>query len=183
MAGSHCQVRHRREAGFRSAQCVAGSVPTIAYYDKYFGKGSWKSSTIISLGIGQGSWVSRPCRTRTFSRRSRTVAGFTPHVVKEIGSRHYLPEQFKVKHSLGIDAQYFPVVIDGMENVVEAGTAAASKVKGISICGKPVRHRTLTARTTRYSSLSRRRIIRRSQSRLQWRMPGGAAPGRRRSRH
>ncbi|MBL7948016.1 MAG: penicillin-binding protein 2 [Bacteroidia bacterium] len=116
---------------------LRGSVPTIAYYDKYFGKGSWKSSTIISLGIGQGELGITPLQNANILAAVANRGWFyTPHVVKEIGSRHYLPEQFKVKHSLGIDAQYFPVVIDGMENVVEAGTAAASKVKGISICGK-----------------------------------------------
>jgi penicillin-binding protein 2 len=116
---------------------LRGSVPTIAYYDKYFGKGAWKSSTIISLGIGQGELGITPLQNANILAAVANRGWYyTPHVVKEIGARHYLPERFKVKHSLGIDPEYFPVVIDGMENVVEAGTAAASKVKGISICGK-----------------------------------------------
>ena len=33
---------------------LSGLLPTVKFYDKYYGSGRWKSSTIISLSIGQG---------------------------------------------------------------------------------------------------------------------------------
>ncbi len=116
---------------------LRGSVPTIPYYDKYFGKGQWRSSTIISLGIGQGELGITPLQN------ANIIAGianrgyyYTPHVVKAIGEQMYLPEEFRIQHSFGIDRKYFGVVVDGMESVVESGTAAATRIKGIVVCGK-----------------------------------------------
>lgn len=116
---------------------LKGSVPTVEYYNKYFGKGAWKSSTIISLGIGQGELGITPLQNANILAAVANRGWYiTPHVVKAIGDKHYLPDQFKVKHSLGIDPVYFNAVIDGMEGVVDHGTAATSKIKGITMCGK-----------------------------------------------
>jgi len=116
---------------------LKGSVPTIDYYNKYFGKGSWKSSTIISLGIGQGELGITPLQNANILAAVANRGWYyTPHVVKAIGEKRYLPERFKVKHSLGIDRVYFDPVVEGMEGVVDHGTAAASKIKGITMCGK-----------------------------------------------
>lgn len=116
---------------------LKGSVPTIEYYNKYFGKGSWKSSTIISLGIGQGELGITPLQNANILAAVANRGWYyTPHVIKAIGSRHYLPDRFKVKHSLGIDRGYFDAVVDGMEGVVDHGTAATSKINGIVMCGK-----------------------------------------------
>ncbi len=116
---------------------LKGSVPTIPYYDKYFGKGQWRSSTIISLGIGQGELGITPLQNASI------IAGIanrgyyiTPHVVKAIGDAMYLPDEFKLKHSMGVDRKYYEVVVNGMESVVERGTASSTKIKGIIVCGK-----------------------------------------------
>jgi penicillin-binding protein 2 len=61
---------------------------------------------------------------------------YTPHLVKGIGSSKRVPGEFIEKHDVGIDPKHFETVIQGMELVMEAGTAARSKIKGISICGK-----------------------------------------------
>jgi penicillin-binding protein 2 len=116
---------------------LKGSVPTIEYYNKYFGKGSWKSSTIISLGIGQGELGITPLQNANILAAVANRGWYySPHVIKAIGEKKYLPNRFKVKHSLGIDVRYFESVIDGMEGVVDHGTAATSKIKGITMCGK-----------------------------------------------
>lgn len=116
---------------------LKGSVPTIEYYNKYFGKGSWKSSTIISLGIGQGELGITPLQNANILAAVANRGWYySPHVIKAIGEKKYLPNRFKVKHSLGIDTRYFESVIDGMEGVVDHGTAATSKIKGITMCGK-----------------------------------------------
>ena len=116
---------------------LKGSVPSVEYYNKYFGKGAWKSSTIISLGIGQGELGITPLQNANILAAVANRGWYiTPHVVKAIGDKHYLPDQYKVKHTLGIDPVYFGAVIDGMEGVVDHGTAATSKIKGITMCGK-----------------------------------------------
>lgn len=37
-----------------------GNVPSTKYYDKVFGKNSWKSNTVVSLGIGQSELLLVP---------------------------------------------------------------------------------------------------------------------------
>jgi penicillin-binding protein 2 len=118
---------------------LKGSMPTSAYYNKYFGKNHWKSSTIISLGIGQGELGLNPLQ---LANMTAIIANrgfyYVPHVIKAIGegknSHQY--ETYKTRHYCQVDKRYFTEVVDGMENVMERGTGAGSKIAGISICGK-----------------------------------------------
>ncbi len=61
---------------------------------------------------------------------------YIPHVIKYVGDKKYVKKEFTVKNYTKIDPSYFDVIIDGMEQVVEAGTARVAKIKGISVCGK-----------------------------------------------
>jgi penicillin-binding protein 2 len=116
---------------------LRGNVPSVEYYDKFFGKGHWKSSTIISLAIGQGELGITPLQ---MANVSCIVANrgyyYVPHVVKNIGTRHYIPETFKEKHYTKIDAAYYDVIQDGMQKTFEIGTARASQIKDLVMCGK-----------------------------------------------
>jgi penicillin-binding protein 2 len=116
---------------------LKGNVPTVAYYDKFFGKGRWKSSTIISLAIGQGELGITPLQ---MANAACIVANkgyyYVPHVVKEIGSKHYLPEHFKVKNYTLIDEHYYEAIQDGMQMVFEKGTARGSRIDSLVMCGK-----------------------------------------------
>jgi penicillin-binding protein 2 len=116
---------------------LSGNVPTVKYYDKYFGKGRWRSSTIISLSIGQGELGVSPLQ---LANVAATIANrgyyYLPHVIKYIGDNKTQLKKYTTPHYTTVDSSYFGIVVDGMENVVEAGTAAASKIKGITICGK-----------------------------------------------
>lgn len=116
---------------------LKGNVPTVAYYDKFFGKSRWKSSTIISLAIGQGELGITPLQ---MANVSCIVANggyyFVPHVVKNIGEKHYLPEGFKQKNYTAIDQSYYDIIQDGMQKVFEAGTARGSQIKDLVMCGK-----------------------------------------------
>lgn len=77
---------------------LRGNVPTVDYYNRFFGKGRWKSSTIISLAIGQGELGITPLQ---MANAACIVANkgyyYVPHIVKEIGYKHYLPDHFKRK--------------------------------------------------------------------------------------
>lgn len=114
-----------------------GIIPSNSFYDRIYGDMRWKFSTIYSLGIGQGEIGIIPIQ---MANLAAIIANkgyyYTPHLVKGIGSDKKIPEKFTEKHYTLIDPRHFDVVIDGMEQVVLAGTAAWSQIKGISICGK-----------------------------------------------
>ncbi len=115
----------------------SGLVPTTEYYDKIYGRYHWQALTTISLGIGQGELGITPLQ---MANATAAVANkgyyITPHIVKKIdGNRNPNPE-YNNKHWSTIDTSFFAVVIDGMEDVVEHGTARVAKIPGIQICGK-----------------------------------------------
>ncbi|RKR85565.1 penicillin-binding protein 2 [Mucilaginibacter gracilis] len=114
-----------------------GNVPTNAQYDKRFGVNRWRSSSIISLGIGQGELLATPLQLANIEC---IIANhgyyYKPHLIKSIGNRAVIKKDFTQKISVGIDDQYFEPVINGMQQVVERGTAAASRIPGIVMCGK-----------------------------------------------
>ena len=61
---------------------------------------------------------------------------YTPHVVKGIGDSKNPLDKYKIRHYTTVDTAYFKYVVNGMERVVQAGTAAWSRIDGLSICGK-----------------------------------------------
>jgi penicillin-binding protein 2 len=61
---------------------------------------------------------------------------YTPHIIKKVGKENLHQSKFKEKHYTDIDPKYYDVMIDGMQDVVDIGTAAGSKIKGITFCGK-----------------------------------------------
>jgi penicillin-binding protein 2 len=112
-------------------------VPTSEYYDKIYGRYRWQALTTISLGIGQGELGITPLQmanaTAAVANRGYYI---TPHIVKKIDSKLNPNPDFNKKHWSTIDTSYFQVVIDGMQDVVEHGTAYIAKIPGIEICGK-----------------------------------------------
>ncbi|TZF82070.1 penicillin-binding protein 2 [Pedobacter sp. BS3] len=114
-----------------------GNVPTQTHYDKIFGKNRWRSSTIISLAIGQGELLATPLQLANIEC---IIANrgyyYTPHLIKAVGEKQVVKPEFKVQHRVGVDPKYFEPVIDGMQQVVEYGTAAGARIPGIVMCGK-----------------------------------------------
>ncbi|MCX6247228.1 MAG: penicillin-binding protein 2 [Bacteroidetes bacterium] len=115
-----------------------GNIPSSNYYDRYHGKNRWTSMAIISLGIGQGEIGITPLQLANLaSIISNRGYYYTPHIVKAIGKKDNPNKEFQAKHVTGIDPQYFPIVVEAMHDVMEAGgTGFASRVDGIEICGK-----------------------------------------------
>ncbi len=114
-----------------------GYIPTTKFYDKWYGNHRWKHSTIRSLDIGQGELLIVPIQ---MANLAAIIANrghyYTPHLVKGIGKEKRKPAKFLVKHSTGVDPKYFPIIVQGMEQVVLGGTAAWTKIQGLDICGK-----------------------------------------------
>lgn len=114
-----------------------GNLPTPLHYDNVYKKNGWRSSTIISLAIGQGEVEATPLQ---LANLECTIANkgfyYTPHLIKAIGTENVIKKEFTEQHYVGIDSAYFDPVIDGMQAVVERGTGIRSKIPGIIMCGK-----------------------------------------------
>ncbi|MDF2435900.1 MAG: penicillin-binding protein 2 [Bacteroidota bacterium] len=128
------------KTGSDLANELRGNVPSIKYYDKIFGKGSWKASTVISLGIGQNELGITPLQNANVVAIIANKGWYyTPHIVKAIDGNpnDTILDRFKVKHYTEIkDTAIYNAVIDGMAKAVEGGTAASLKIEGIPYCAK-----------------------------------------------
>ena len=111
-----------------------GFIPNSNYYDKWYQKGGWKASTIISNAIGQGEILTTPIQMANFTSAIANRGYYiTPHFLKS--SDKINTEKFQKKIT-SIDPVHFEPVIEGMEKVVEYGTARIAKIKNIRVCGK-----------------------------------------------
>lgn len=114
-----------------------GNLPTPLYYDNKYQKGGWRSSTVVSLAIGQGELLATPLQ---LANLECTIANkgffYKPHLIKAIGTKNVIKKEYLERNYVGIDSQYFEPVINGMQRVVESGTAIRSKIPGIIMCGK-----------------------------------------------
>ena len=114
-----------------------GFLPPATFYDKIYHKGGWRSATVASLAIGQGELQATPLQLANIEC---IIANhgyyYKPHLIKGIGDRQIVKPEYTQKNYVGIDGQYFEPLIDGMQAVVDHGTAASSKIPGIVMCGK-----------------------------------------------
>jgi penicillin-binding protein 2 len=114
-----------------------GNVPTAAHYDKVYKGPNWRSSTIVSLAIGQGELEATPLQMANIeSIIANRGFYYKPHLIKAIGEKNIIKPEYTVKNFAGIDSTYFEPLINGMQAVVDHGTAVASKIPGIVMCGK-----------------------------------------------
>lgn len=128
------------KTGSDIANELNGNVPSINYYDKVFGKSSWKASTVISLGIGQAEMGVTPLQNANLVTIIANKGWYyTPHIAKAIGGNpnDSLLQRFKIKHYTKItDTSVYNIVIDGMAKAVESGTAGGLKIDSIPYCAK-----------------------------------------------
>jgi penicillin-binding protein 2 len=114
-----------------------GLVPNAAYYDKAFGYTGWRAVSTISLAIGQGELLLTPIQmanmTAAIANRGHY---YTPHMVKAIDNKPIDDPNFTTPKFTTIDSVHFPVVINGMFDVFETGTARGSRHDTIKMCGK-----------------------------------------------
>ena len=120
---------------------LGGFIPGSGYYNKVYGKGGWKATTVISLSIGQGEIGTTPLH---MANLCATIANrgfyYIPHIIKD--SEHVsIDEKYKERHYTMVDTTHFPKVVGGMYRAVNSGfgsggTASIAAVKGLEICGK-----------------------------------------------
>jgi penicillin-binding protein 2 len=117
-----------------------GNLPVSSHYRKLFGP-RWYSCNVISNAIGQGEI------NTTMMQLSNVMAiiankgwYYTPHAVDSIdgGDELGVLDAFKEKHYVDkrVPDVIFDAVQDGMQAVVDYGTAVRSKIPDIVMCGK-----------------------------------------------
>lgn len=126
-----------RKIGVDLPHELKGNVPEVDYYDRFYGKKRWKASTIFSLGIGQGELGITPLQmANIMCIIANKGYYYTPHIVKKIGDKANTTRNLGEKHYTKVEPQYFDAIHDGMQLVVEAGTARIARFGNVVICGK-----------------------------------------------
>ena len=120
---------------------LSGSIPTSKTYNRAYGKGSWNSTTVISLSIGQGEILATPMH---LANLCATIANrghyYIPHIIKASEGVE-IDKRFTEKQYTLVDTTHFPKVIKGMWRAVNSGagmggTAWIAHVDSLDICGK-----------------------------------------------
>ena len=111
-----------------------GFIPESNYYNRFYGNNRWSASTTISNSIGQGEILTTPIQMANFASAIANRGFFyKPHFVKKINNQANISFE---KNLTSIDEENFEVVINGMVDVVERGTARIAKIKNINVAGK-----------------------------------------------
>ena len=106
-----------------------GAMPSSKTYNRIYGEGRWKYSTIYSLSIGQGEMLITPIQMANMAViMANKGYYYTPHLVKNIDGDK-LPSKFITKHETGIDTAYFTFVRDAMTDAIY-GTAPRAFIPG-----------------------------------------------------
>lgn len=114
-----------------------GRIPSVEYYDKWYGDNRWTSSYIISNSIGQGEISVTPMQ---LANMTAAIANqgfyYTPHILKKISKKEITNSKFIEPKYTTIDRDHFAPVIKGMTDVYNKGTARWIQIPGIKIAGK-----------------------------------------------
>lgn len=114
-----------------------GFVPSGAFYNKVYRTDRWKSPTVISLAIGQGELLVTPIQ---LANMTAAVANrgwwIRPHIVRNINGKPNPNQEYSVVHRTTINPAHFEVIIAGMNDVFESGTARSSRLEGLGMAGK-----------------------------------------------
>ena len=112
---------------------LGGHIPTSSYYDRVYGRGHWRFSSIVSLSIGQGEIGATPLQIANLAAILANRGWYiTPHLLDDTAA-----ERFET----GIDRKHFETAVEGMYEAVnmtvaDGATAPLARVRGLDICGK-----------------------------------------------
>lgn len=116
-----------------------GILPNVDYYNSvYKGNKAWKFSNIYSISIGEGEIVVSPLKMANLAAIIANRGWYIPpHVVKGVGLKKVIDPFYKTPVKVGVEAKYFDVVIDGMQDAVTNGTVGPDgKIPDIKMVGK-----------------------------------------------
>ncbi len=114
-----------------------GILPSVALYDKIYGKERWKYSNIASVSIGQGEVTVTPLQMANLGALlANRGYYYSPHIIRSIGKKDKIPEKYLIKNDVGIDLVHYEPVLDGMSRVIQLGSGRRAMIPDIDICGK-----------------------------------------------
>lgn len=120
---------------------LGGTLPTSRLYNKRYGKGGWKFTTIISISIGQGEVGATPMQIANLAATVANRGWYKiPHIVKASDGVEIDPKYYERQYTM-VDTTNFKKVTQGMWRAVNSGfgsggTASIAAVPGLDICGK-----------------------------------------------
>jgi len=114
-----------------------GDVPSSRLYDRVYGEGRWKYSTIYSLSIGQGELQVTPIQMANLAAIFANKGYYyAPHLIKAVdGDPTKIPAKYQVRHEVGVDAHHFDLIQDAMAEALY-GTANRAIIQDLVIAGK-----------------------------------------------
>jgi penicillin-binding protein 2 len=115
-----------------------GFFPTSEYFTNLYKQDRWNSLWIQSIAIGQGEMLTTNLQlANAMAMMANKGFYYPPHLVKEIRDKDGGVKKIEIeKIHTGVDEKHFDAVIEGMEQVVLAGTARLANIPGITVCGK-----------------------------------------------
>ncbi len=120
---------------------LGGTLPNSKLYNKRYGKGGWKFTTIISISIGQGEVGVTPLQIANLAATVANRGWYKiPHIIKESEGVEIDPKYYDRQYTM-VDTSNFKKVTQGMWRAVNSGfgsggTASIAAVPGLDICGK-----------------------------------------------
>ncbi|MDX9810877.1 MAG: penicillin-binding protein 2 [Bacteroidales bacterium] len=119
---------------------LPGFIPSVDYFDRYYGENKWRALTVISMAIGQGEIGTTPLQLANMVAAIANRGFFyTPHIVKAIGPGKTINPRFTERNVINIDPSRFEPIVNGMAMTVNGGegaTATGAAIKDIIVCGK-----------------------------------------------
>ena len=114
-----------------------GDIPSSKLYDRIYGAGHWKYSTIYSLSIGQGEMTVTPLQMANLAAIFANKGYYyTPHLIKAVDDDpKKIPAKFQEKKFVGVDARHFDLIQEAMVEAIY-GTAARAVMTDLVIAGK-----------------------------------------------
>ena len=118
-----------------------GNIPDTSDYNRDY-RNAWNSCTNLTLGIGQDKMTATPLQ---LANAMCIIANkgyyFTPHFVQSVEKEtkeDTILKKFRTRHNVltSITDDAYEAIKDGMQAVVEHGTATSAIIPGIDICAK-----------------------------------------------
>lgn len=116
----------------------SGNLPGPSYFDEIYGQGKWRSSYILSMGIGQGELQLTTLQMAHAAAIIANEGTYTdPHILKARVPPGGQPQtEYYPRRRVSIDYRHFEPVIEGMSGAVRAGTATMAYHPEFEVCGK-----------------------------------------------
>ncbi len=117
----------------------SGFIPDSAFFNKRYDN-RWNSCNMTVVGMGQGEITMTPLQlANAMCLIANKGYYYTPHFVRKIGNnpKDSMLAPYLIKHEVThIPDSSYQAVIDGMVDVVRAGTGKIAQIPGINVAAK-----------------------------------------------